>query len=463
VREPIDVEPEVYDAASKVFGDKVYSQLLKAGADLEAALAGSGAMAGSDPAGVSWASAYDDAARANHAVMIDLETACLKIAAMLQQTGFNHGMADSASDPTRSTPTPADSGVYLPGKRAVPDLPSARGGSTGTPAGWWLIEHTVGYVWPNGHPDRLRTAANAWANAADTIVGASYSIPEAVQGIAAQRSPEVQDAFTVCNSMNEHIEDVAASCRDLSKACSDFADGIDKAHHDVEDELASLLKWTAAIEAGGALVGLFSLGIGEGAAQGIEATRIAATAARVGKIIETVVELAGTVSRAIGTIFSKIGKVAQRLLRIERAELSEATVTAASKTPEVVEDTEAAAVKGLETFEKQAATRDQELSSLSYPEKQLQAKFKHAKDFGIEGNWSKTAAKSYEEALEEFAKNPNNTMKAGTYRGEPATFIYNEESKMCEILRPDGTYWSGWKLTDDQLEFMIKKGSLGGD
>ena len=128
MKEPIDVEPAVYDAASKVFGVKVYTQLYDAGTSLEAALAGSGAMAGSDPAGVQWAGSYDEAARNIHAVLIDLETACLKIAVMLQQTGFNHGMADSASDPTRSAPTPADPAVYLPGKRAVPDLPSAKGG-----------------------------------------------------------------------------------------------------------------------------------------------------------------------------------------------------------------------------------------------------------------------------------------------------------------------------------------------
>jgi hypothetical protein len=156
VREPIDVEPQFYDAASKVFGEKVYIQLLNAGEKLEGALAGTGAMAGSDPAGVQWAASYDEAARGGHAVLIDLETACLKIAVMLQQTGFNHGMADSASDPTKSAPTPADPGVYLPGKRAAPDLPSARGGSADPPAGWWLIEHTVGYLWPNGHPDKLR-------------------------------------------------------------------------------------------------------------------------------------------------------------------------------------------------------------------------------------------------------------------------------------------------------------------
>lgn len=170
-----------------MFGDKVYSQLLKAGGDLEGGLAGSGAMAGSDPAGMQWAASYDEAGRSVHAVVIDVETACLKLAVMLQQTGFNHGMAESASDPTKAAPTPADPAVYLPGKRAVPDLPAAQGGSTNPPAGWWLIEHTVGYLWPNGYPDRLRTAATAWTMCADAVQGASYYVPEAVQGILDQR------------------------------------------------------------------------------------------------------------------------------------------------------------------------------------------------------------------------------------------------------------------------------------
>lgn len=462
MKEPIDVEPEVFDAASAVFGDKIYSQLLKAGGDLEGALAGSGAMAGSDPAGVQWASSYDEAARDTHAVLIDLETACMKIAVMLQQTGFNHGMAESASDPTKSAPTPADPRVYLPGKRTVPDLPSASGGSTNPPAGWWLIEHTVGYLWPNGHPDRLRSAAHAWSTCADTVEGASAYLPEAVEAILAQQSPEVQDAFTVCNSMSDHLADVASSCRDLAKACTDFADGIDKAHHDVKDELVSLLEWTAAIEAGGAIVGIFSLGIGEGAAQGVEAARIAKTASRVGKIIQTVIDLAGTVTRAISTIFSKIGRVAQRLLRIERAEVSEATVTAAGKVPALAEDTESAAVKGLEGFEKEVAAREQRLPSLNYPEKQVQAKFKHASDFGVAGNWNASAGKEFQQALEKFAKDPANVLKQGTYHGQPATLIYNESSGVCEVLRPDGTFWTGWKLGTEQLRNVVEHGALGG-
>ena len=80
MKEPIDVQPAVYDASSKVFGDKVYSQLLKAAGDLEGALAGSGAMAGSDPAGMQWAASYDEVTRGVPAILIDLETACLKIA-----------------------------------------------------------------------------------------------------------------------------------------------------------------------------------------------------------------------------------------------------------------------------------------------------------------------------------------------------------------------------------------------
>jgi hypothetical protein len=412
VKEPIDVEPAVYDAASKVFGDKMYSQLYKAGGDLEGALAGSGAMAGSDPAGTQWAGSYDEAARDVHAVLIDLETACMKIAVMLQQTGFNHGMAESASDPTRSTPTPADPTVYLPGKRAVPDLPSASGGSTSTPAGWWLIEHTVGYIWPNGHPDRLRSAANAWSSAADAIVGASYYVPEAVQGILAQQSPEVQNAFTVCDSMSEHIEDVAASCRDLAKACSDFADGIDKAHHDVKDELVSLLEWTAAIEAGGAVVGFFSLGIGEGAAQGVEAARIAKTATRVGKIIQTVIDLAGTVTRAISAIFSKIGRVAQRLVRIDRAEVSEATMTAAGKAPEVAEATEAAAVEDLERVGAQIQkVKDTVANPKDFDPKALEGMNSMDLENAIPSDWARESSNSGGGTVFRDPKNPGRQIR----------------------------------------------------
>src|SRR5207302_1944487 len=103
-----------------------------------------------------------------------------------------------------------------------PDPPSAKGGSGHPPNGWGLIEHLVGYVWPNGDPGKLRKASQAWNTAADTLNGGAYDIPEALASIRLQRSPEVNDAATVCESMMGHIEDVETTCRDLATACSDL-------------------------------------------------------------------------------------------------------------------------------------------------------------------------------------------------------------------------------------------------
>jgi CdiA C-terminal tRNase domain len=355
----IDVEPDTYHAASQVFGDTVHTQVTTTTQNLENALRDSGAMAGSDPAGTSWAGTYDPAAREVHGVMVDLEGGCMKIAVLLQQTGFNHGRAESASDPTGTTPAPADTTRYdsVPG-RSPAALPSASGGSGSPPTGWGLVESAVGYVWPNGHQDKLRAAARAWTTAAEGLETASADVPEAVRAISGQKSAETDDALAVCNGMVGHLQDTAAACRSLAQGCNDLADGIDKAHQDIEDELVSLVEWTAAIEAGGLVVGIFTAGIGEGAAQAAEAGRIAVTASRIGKFIQTLIDLAGTVTRAIGTVFSKIGQVAQRLKRLLGVRVTEATTEAASKTPELAKDAEAAATDDLTAAAREAHHRE---------------------------------------------------------------------------------------------------------
>jgi hypothetical protein len=363
VKEPIDVDPEVFDAASKIFGADMFSQLDKARSGLESGLSGSGAMAGSDPAGTTWATSYDDAAKTVHSIVGDLGTACTTLAAMLQQTGFNHGMAESASDPSRSEPTPPDRSSYVPAQPNLPDLPSAHGGSSGPPALWWLIEHTVGYVWPNGDPGKLRAAAGAWTTAADAVNVTSIYVSEALEAIVTQKSPEMSDAFAVCQGMGSHIDDVSSACRDLSKACADFAAGIDKAHQDVEDELVSLAEWTAGIEAGGLLLGMVTFGGGEAAAQAAEAARVAATATRVGKIIQTVIDLAGTVVRGIASVFTKIAEAGSRLKVILGARLSKAIAALTSRLPGAAADTTDAAFNALSAWAKNWSTRGLEIEA----------------------------------------------------------------------------------------------------
>jgi hypothetical protein len=257
--------------------------------------------------------------------------------------------ANSASDPTGSAPTPADTTTYAApsGLSQAPQLPSASGGSGSPPSGWGLIQHAVGYVWPNGDQGKLRAAARAWSAAGDSLYNTSFQIPEALHAIRSQQSPEVDHAATVCEAMMGHLQDVAASCRDLATACNEYADHIDQAHREIRDELKSLIEWTIAIEAAGAVAGFFTLGIGEGAAQAAEAGRIAATAARVGSIISRLVEFAGTVASRIGNVVTKIGEVAGRLKAILGARLTRATAQEVEKLPGVAKNAETVAEEAL--------------------------------------------------------------------------------------------------------------------
>lgn len=345
---PIDVQPETFEAASQIFGKELAGDLWLNRSTLAGGLGDTAEMAGSDAAGTSWAGSYDPAAQATAGAIEDLANACSQLGSMLQLTGFNHGLAESQSDPTRSVPTPADTATYTVGGPAcyMPP-PSAAGGSGDTPTGWGLIEHLVGYLWPNGDQDKLRSAATAWSNAATGVYGLQALIPDALAAISSQKSPEIADATTTVNGMNDHITDVADSCQAISKACSDFAGYIDSAHSDIEHELISLVEWTAGIEAGGALLGLVTFGGGEAVAQGVEAARIARTATRVGSIIAHLIELAGTVTRAVGTVVSKIAEVCRNLRTILGARLSVATTRLVARLPEALRTTEAAAEDGL--------------------------------------------------------------------------------------------------------------------
>jgi hypothetical protein len=134
-------------------------------------------------------------------------------------------------------------------------------------------------------------------------------------------------------SMNDHITDVSSACQQMATACSGFADGIDKAHNDIESELQSLAEWSAGIEAGGFLLGLVTMGGGDIAAQGVEGARVAATAGRIGTIIQTLIDLAGTAARTITGVLSDVAAAAERLKVILGARLSKAVTELVSRLP----------------------------------------------------------------------------------------------------------------------------------
>ncbi|MEP7178298.1 MAG: hypothetical protein ABI775_04365 [Pseudonocardiales bacterium] len=357
------VDPVTYDAASLVFGTEIAGRVTRAGLGLLDELAGCAAMAGADPAGRSWAGAYDDAAELTVGVTSDVVNGCYQLAALLQQTGFNYSRAESRSTPGSIERLP-DRTAYGTSSIALARPPSAAGGSLPLPSHWWLIEQAVGYVWPGGHQDRLRAAATAWTGAAVAIEDSTLFVQEAMECIASQVTPEVDDAMTACRVMYEHVWELVAAYRSMGVACSDFAGYIDKAHSDAEHELISLLEWTAGIQVAGGLFAFFSAGLSEAAAQLAQAERIAATAAKVRSIITDLIEMAGVVAGSISATTARAIQVSRNLKGLLSTRLTVATALEVDQLPELAATAENVTVAGLIRAEETTARVDRVLSRL---------------------------------------------------------------------------------------------------
>jgi hypothetical protein len=306
------VNPARYEAASFAFGVEIAGGVYRAGLGVVEGLAHSVGMAGSDPAGASWAAAYDDAAAAAVATTQDVVNGCYRLAALLQQTGFNYSRAESDStagggDLLIDSTAYADCSVHL-GQPAT-----ASGGVLPSPAGWWLIEHAVSRVWPGGDQARLRTAAASWSDAALSIGDAALYVQDALACVAAQVSPEVDDAITACRAMDRHLWELVAGYRDMARACSEFASYIDRTRSEVEHELASLVEWTVGIQAGGAVLAVITGGASEVGAQGAQAGRVATAAAKVGAIIEALAQAAAIVANAIAITTARLLQISRDL------------------------------------------------------------------------------------------------------------------------------------------------------
>lgn len=276
----LEVDPQAYSAAAIVFGDDIVDRLVLAADDLAHRLSSCTTMAGSDPAGLEWAASYDPVAKSVAASVGECVNACLNVAALLQASGFNHDATDAPD--SAAVPSFAE---YAYRTISPPTVPPLDGGDGGEPSGWSLIAHAVGYVWPNGHQDRLHSAAAAWRSAASSLEAAADLVPGAVRGIEAQVSPEVEAAAAVCRGMADHIRSIAMAMRGLAGACETYAHFLDEAHSAAEHELAELIEWTVGIEVVGGIFAFFTAGLSEAGAQLAEASRIAVTAARIGAIL----------------------------------------------------------------------------------------------------------------------------------------------------------------------------------
>lgn len=95
--------------------------------------------------------------------------------------------------------------------------------------------------------------------------------------------------------------------------------------------------------------------------------------------------------------------------------------------------------------------------------RQIEEKFsQHAEDFGVTDPRGRTGFDNFDRAVKQVVDDPGTLHIEGTYRGQPVILNYNPNSGLCVIESPDGRFVSGWKLSPDQVENVMRNGKLGG-
>jgi hypothetical protein len=440
----IDVDGGGYLEACDAFYDANHG-VVAAVSKLTGTIDGLGGMAGTDTGGESWAAQYDPAAAQAVQAGCDLGASLATMANLLNASLVNHDSADGGAmlyGPPQATGQ--STGDHDPDhwteELLAPAPPSAKGGTGDQPGWWhWIAGHVEGLLWPDADTGKLRSAGSAWTAGGDAIDGYKYDAETASAMVGSQTSPEVHDAVAACDEIAGHISDLATAYRSIGKACTDYAQAVDDHHQEIEDELKSFIEWTIAIEAGGAIVGFFTLGLGEGAAQAAEAAEVANAGSKVVRILKDLIEVARTVATTVGEALTRIGEIAGKLGKFLNAKIERALIKLGVKEAE-------------ELFPR-----------LSMTAQQLKKKYKHAEDlFGLSKNYNLANASKYEKALDEFMEAPSTIARSGTYRNQEAILNYDESTGQLVIQHPDGTFWSGWKMSPEQLEHAMTDGHIGG-
>ncbi|MGH2354584.1 MAG: colicin D domain-containing protein [Chloroflexota bacterium] len=97
---------------------------------------------------------------------------------------------------------------------------------------------------------------------------------------------------------------------------------------------------------------------------------------------------------------------------------------------------------------------------VTFGQRQLQAKFKHAADFGISGPFSPVNMAVYRAALEAHLSSPTTQVIQGTYRGQPVSHFFDPATSLNVIVDPRGTFVSGWRLNPAHAVNLQTRGSL---
>jgi hypothetical protein len=80
---------------------------------------------------------------------------------------------------------------------------------------------------------------------------------------------------------------------------------------------------------------------------------------------------------------------------------------------------------------------------------------KHAADFGLTGNWKKTAAEAMERAIRALVNKA--TPIPGKYRGTPGTYWYDSATDLFVFVDQAMNVVAGWKLSAPRKASLLTK------
>jgi hypothetical protein len=104
----------------------------------------------------------------------------------------------------------------------------------------------------------------------------------------------------------------------------------------------------------------------------------------------------------------------------------------------------------------------QERQPFSTPVRQLRTHHKHADVLGISRRYTPANSAAFDRALHDFVARRSTVRINGTYRRQPAIFYADYDTQRVVICRSDGSFWSIYKVHEEQMWHLWHNYSLGG-
>lgn len=233
---PIVVDPHLLTGAGGAVGG-VGDELAAAVGTLGSALAGCGAMAGHDTAGLAFGKSYEQAAQSLLNAVDAAVNACRKTGFGVSMSATNYSRAEAASTVGggEALPVPGDPQAF-----EAPRVPSPFGSGVAAPLAWALVESFVGSVWPDGDPTQLRVAAGAWRAFGLTIRGVAGQLNGPLGVISGQQVPEGPAMTSALSQIGAGTSQAADECAKLATQLDEFAADVQSAQDAIRDLLHRL-------------------------------------------------------------------------------------------------------------------------------------------------------------------------------------------------------------------------------